>query len=66
MSSNSYNHLFLQNIFYICHLTEAVVETPLCASKARDLEALSTSPDSCSEETSVVVSASEELVLQKN
>ena len=49
-----------------CHITEVVVETPPCVSKANDWEALYISLDSCSGETSGVVSVSEEIVLQKN
>ena len=43
-----------------------MVETPPCVCKAHDCEALCISLDRCSEETSGVVSASEEIVLQKN
>ena len=43
-----------------------MVETPPCVSKAHDWGALCISLDSCSVETSDVVSVSEEIVLQKN
>ena len=49
-----------------CHITEVVVETPPCVSKANGWEALWISLDSCFNETSGVVSVSDEIVLQKN
>ena len=49
-----------------CHITEVVVETPPCVSKAKDWEALWISLDSYFDETSGAVSVSEEIVLQKN
>ena len=49
-----------------CHLAEAVVDTPPCVSKSNDWEALYISLDRCSDETSGVISVSEEFVLQKN